>query len=575
MSSYLPIFLLHKPMKLLVEKLWQILIPSPKELIIVGIPIVITALSIAIFPKPVGGRDLSSWYLFLVLTFLTSIIPAMWVETAILTKRTGLESVPIIAAITWKARRGILLFAAIGASLGFVIYYFWHYGYLLFPQYGLHFYFILYIGVILRLFQPPVAVVLTAARSHTLVETVGRTLFPHRTVAMLNEKKFLGAMFLSEETDNLYAFPTVDWRKMVRRLVDIVPVVIVDARIPGESLKYETGLMLDPKRVNKAIFVVGVQGEKPALEINQHKIGNSKLLLVMEHELPVVLSEFKQTGHIRDAVSKTRMNPFGYWIDVGLLSNSHINDFRLQADRILRLLGLKGTLANLFLTEPSPGVWGNKEPDLNQTIMEKLIQQLDSHPEFIITPTGLQQTQSQSYPEIKEALQSNKIKFLIGKTPDNRRQVALLLLKEVKEIKIEPKPITTQSVDSPMTPESRHEAVRPTSWVVRIVVASIVSIIGYYATASYFVAIGLAAIILVYFGNIIALFLPKYSTKDELISTFATIVTVDIVYIMTLFIRPIREFIAHQGILIVYGIPIILSTLTLLGLIRGIQLRNE
>lgn len=126
-----------------------------------------------------------------------------------------------------------------------------------------------------------------------------------------------------------------------------------------------------------------------------------------------------------------------------------------------------------------------------------------------------------------------------------------------------------------ITPESRHEAVHPISCMVRIVFASIVGITGYFITASYFAAIVLAVIVFVYFDNIIALFLPKYSTKDELISTMAAITTADVLYLITLFIQPVREFIAYQGALVLYGIPIILGILTLLVFIRTVQLRNK
>jgi len=390
--------------------------------------LVAMAISLTLFPKPLGGTDLSSWYLLQVLNFMASIIPAMWIESALLTGSIGLETIPIIAIIIWKTRRGILTFAAIGALIGFTVFFLWQYGRSFFPQYGLHFLVVLCVGNILRIFTPPVAVVLTAARSDSLVETTGQTLFPHRILAMLNEKKFLGAMFFSNQTDNWYALPKADWKEIVRRLVDIVPVVVVDTRIPGDSLKHETGLMLDPKRVSKAIFIVGENGEKPALEANRRQIGTSRLLLITEYELPQLLTLFKQTGNITGVATKARINPLGHWVDIGQLGIApDIIEIKSAAERILRLEGLTGSLARLSLMEPSPGTWGKTDNDLHRNVIETLANQLESRPALILTPSGLQQTRTESYPEIEKALNEGRVKFLVGRTSNERRYVAILL----------------------------------------------------------------------------------------------------------------------------------------------------
>jgi hypothetical protein len=224
----------------------------------------------------------------------------MWVESILLFGPKILKTVPVIALASWKSKRGVLLFLVIIASVSTILFFHLDLGdlFLLLPRYGLHILFTLYIVNLLRFLQPPAVIVLTSARSHLLIETVSHSFFPHRSIAMISEKKFVGAMFFSNQTDNLRAFDQANWEKIVQSLVDVTPIIVVDTRVPGKSLVWETGLMLDPIRVDKAMFLTGLFGEKPALDANKDKIGNSKLFLTTEKMLPIHLAVCKQNGRI-------------------------------------------------------------------------------------------------------------------------------------------------------------------------------------------------------------------------------------------------------------------------------------
>lgn len=254
-------------------------------------------ISLLLFPKPVGGRELAAWYLLMVMIFFLSISLQFWFQTALITGNSGAGSFRTILGLILKTRRGVQNFTAIALMLGVVIGYFWLFGVDLMP-YALPYSTTLGSAVLLLLFRPPTALVLTHSKHSQLVTTIAETLFPHRILALLDEKSLGSAMFFLTQTDNFRVMSFVDWKEIVHRLEKIVPLVVIDTRIASEPLIFETGYMLDATRRQKAIFLVGHQGEAPALEANLDQIGDSPLLQVTERELSRILYRFLKTGYL-------------------------------------------------------------------------------------------------------------------------------------------------------------------------------------------------------------------------------------------------------------------------------------
>jgi hypothetical protein len=260
-----------------------------------GLPIGIVTLSITLFPKPLY-EPVSAWYLFQAEVFMTAFAPTMWLQTALLTRRSGFGNIWVLLKVIWKAKRVALIMIAILLQFTFMASNnFWPSNMQL--QYAVPLLAILTNAFLI--FRPPLAIVLTGSKSWELMDDVSKTLFPHRTIALLDEQSFIGAEFFLMQVDNLRAMKQFEWKELVTTLVDIATIVIVDTRISGESLKYETGLMLGNERIHKAIFVVGFHGESPALEANRDSIGASQLLTVTEEELSGVLHWFLRTGKIQ------------------------------------------------------------------------------------------------------------------------------------------------------------------------------------------------------------------------------------------------------------------------------------
>lgn len=118
----------------------------------------------------------------------------------------------------------------------------------------------------------------------------------------------------------------------------------------------------------------------------------------------------------------------GYWRNVGILGNSHIFDFLRIAKEITRSEGFQGSLARLFIAEPTAGSWGDMQRDLPRFVLEELVRILRSPNVLTLTPEGLKEAEPDRYPEIEEALENGKVMFLVGRARDERRHVAIYLL---------------------------------------------------------------------------------------------------------------------------------------------------
>lgn len=105
-------------------------------------------------------------------------------------------------------------------------------------------------------------------------------------------------------TDVLRTSGKDDWRKRVRELIDITPIVIVDARVCTEAVLFEASSVLAPECAHKAIFVSEDDGAAPVLErlLDAGRLPPGRRLnVVKEGELGELLKKLVAS---RDALPK-------------------------------------------------------------------------------------------------------------------------------------------------------------------------------------------------------------------------------------------------------------------------------
>lgn len=120
-----------------------------------------------------------------------------------------------------------------------------------------------------------------------------------------------------------------------------------------------------------------------------------------------------------------------YWHDIGRLKSYSLDEFGAHAERILRSEGLRGNFANLSIQEPVGEDWGDTRGDFPRHFIEYLSAQLEPQSGFMLSPDPdelLKPYQTEGYPEIAQAMENKKVKFLVGTQPDGHRVVRILLL---------------------------------------------------------------------------------------------------------------------------------------------------
>lgn len=201
-----------------------------------------------------------------VLLLLIGIGPAMWLDYALRTGSSGLSSTLILTGLLIRSKRGAVLLVLAVAG---VFFYFWGIQPEFYATLGQ---IVIPLGVLVLFLRPPLALVLTTTTGG-LMEGIAQSLFPFRAVALLDGKRVGPVSFFSLQTDNLRTIFESDWEGVVRRLIDTVPLVIVDTRVASDVLIFETGLMLEPARRHKAIFVICDDGSAPTLTAHDAKPG--------------------------------------------------------------------------------------------------------------------------------------------------------------------------------------------------------------------------------------------------------------------------------------------------------------
>lgn len=144
---------------------------------------------------------------------------------------------------------------------------------------------------------PPAALFLTSSSREAadLLVRINFALSPLRCVALLNPKHmhFLQRNAIS---DNLRTRDPYLWKGIVHLLIDLVPLVIIDARSGTTAAMEEVFIMLDPRRAGKALFIIGDDGGAPALRIHGIDPVEHALRCATENELVPLLHDWKHSA---------------------------------------------------------------------------------------------------------------------------------------------------------------------------------------------------------------------------------------------------------------------------------------
>ncbi|MFC1597182.1 hypothetical protein ACFL5Q_04485 [Planctomycetota bacterium] len=120
------------------------------------------------------------------------------------------------------------------------------------------------------LLRPPVVLVLGSSTDITqdLIVTTNRTVVPKRVIGLFDWEGKMDSPLLPAllTRDNFRTSEEVPWGPVVLKLIRIVPIVIVDTRIPSPPVIEETRWMVQPENRSKAVFFAKSKGATPSLE---------------------------------------------------------------------------------------------------------------------------------------------------------------------------------------------------------------------------------------------------------------------------------------------------------------------
>lgn len=223
---------------------------------------------------------------------LGGLAPIMWLDTVVRWGPRCLRTLPMMGKAFLRSKRGSTLTGLLVISLCF----------LLSPfaaepsPYRYHMSATLILTIVFLAFQPPCALMLGASSQLTgrALARVSSVLFPFRVVALLDHRKtgyILGSFSLF--TDNLRTESDHHWRSTVDRLADHVPLIVLDARADSPIVISEVKQMLDrPARLNHTIFIVGSDGEAPALQYHGLDHASPAIQTIREEEIERKLKEW-------------------------------------------------------------------------------------------------------------------------------------------------------------------------------------------------------------------------------------------------------------------------------------------
>lgn len=220
---------------------------------------------------------------FLTGILLGGIAPMMWLDMFLKGGVRSLYAVPMMIRFFGRSRRsstlmGIMVFCLL----------FWLSPFAANPSpYRIHMSVTLVLTVALLWLQPPFALILGASSPSTgkVLGTVSSELFPLRVVGLLRGTGYFAGAF-SVLTDNLRTESDRDWREVVEQLSDSVALIVLDTRTESPIVAEEVQrIVFNPNRLGRTLFVVGPEGEAPALQANGLSIHSPGVKTVREEEI--------------------------------------------------------------------------------------------------------------------------------------------------------------------------------------------------------------------------------------------------------------------------------------------------
>jgi len=250
-----------------------------------------------------GVVDRLNRVIFLCLLTMISRRPFLWIDTARLRQRSGIADLPKMVRLILAARRsGIVL--VIMALTTIVIA--WEVFRGIADPFAVRIAVVLFADLLLIFLLPPTVIVLAASSqfSKRLFVETKREMLPFRVVSLLDGKLRVLASLGGVGRDNLRTVRVANWRAAIGRLVEITPLVIVDARFPTLHVCEEISYLVDAHSLGKAIFVINDNGTAPALEAVGVDTVHHPLVCYPARDIPAAVARFRDTGEIATITSK-------------------------------------------------------------------------------------------------------------------------------------------------------------------------------------------------------------------------------------------------------------------------------
>ncbi|MBK6932604.1 MAG: hypothetical protein IPH12_17790 [Saprospirales bacterium] len=206
-----------------------------------------------------------------------------WLDTIRVCGLGCLISIPLMYRIFWTSKRGSLL---IGILIFCLLIWFNPLAANLSP-----YRFIMagtfVFSITLFWFQPPFALMLGESSPEIRVplKTISGFLNPLRIVGFFDGMREINGAF-SPFTDNLRTESFRDWEKVIDTLINLVPLIVLDARGTSKIVAFEVFLInRSPRGLKKSIFIVNPDGTAPALYVNGLSIHTPGLQGIFEKDL--------------------------------------------------------------------------------------------------------------------------------------------------------------------------------------------------------------------------------------------------------------------------------------------------
>jgi len=195
---------------------------------------------------------------------VVSPMPFIWLDTLLQTRRSPAAAMHILIKAKFRTWRGLMGSACVICAFGVALTVTWS-NLDLRNSYFVQMEITIALNFLLIFLQPPTTIFLGSSSdpSAELLRTIVPILRPFRTVSLIN-RTWTQTVLGVENT-----FRTIQgwaWRSSVHELVEISPLVIVDARTASANVCEEVQYMLSSERAWKTLFVTNENGQASALE---------------------------------------------------------------------------------------------------------------------------------------------------------------------------------------------------------------------------------------------------------------------------------------------------------------------